>query len=332
MKSPRWFGWLLAVTVLVAACALSLLVGTKSIPAGEIWLALTGPGSTPDHVTVTEYRVPRTLLGLLVGLALGVAGCLMQGLTRNPLADPGLLGVNAGAAFAITVAVGILGVSEITSYVWFGFAGAALVSVIVYRLGTAGRTGTDPVRLTLAGVAATAVLSGLTRGLMLLDPKAFDEMRRWDSGSLTGRGYEIIAGAAPFILVGLVIAAASARSLNAVALGDDLARALGVHVNRTRLFTALALVLLCGTATAAVGPVAFVGLAVPHIARWLVGPDQRWIFAYSLILAPILVLAADVLGRVIIRPDEVPAGLITAFLGAPVLIWLARRAKVGAAA
>ncbi|MFD3510596.1 FecCD family ABC transporter permease [Nocardia sp. NPDC058666] len=329
MRNPRWCGWLLALFLLVAAGVLSLLVGTKSIALGEVWLALTGPVTTPDQVTITEYRLPRTVLGLLAGLALGVAGCLMQGLTRNPLADPGLLGVNAGAAFAITVAVGLLGVSEITSYVWFGFFGAAAVSVVVYRLGTAGNTGTDPIRLTLAGVAATAVLGGLTRGLMLLDPKAFDQMRHWDAGSLSGRGFDIIAGAAPFIVVGLLIAAVCARSLNTVALGDDLARSLGVHVTRTRLLTASALVLLCGTATAAVGPIAFVGLAVPHIARWLAGTDQRWIFAYSLVLAPLLVLTADVLGRIIIRPDEVPAGLVTAFLGAPMLIWLARRSRVG---
>ncbi|MGX1776693.1 FecCD family ABC transporter permease [Nocardia brasiliensis] len=327
----RWSGWLLAAAVLAAACLLSLIVGTKAIPLGEVWAALWGGDGSPDHLIVTEYRLPRTLLGLLAGLALGVAGCLMQGLTRNPLADPGLLGINAGAAFAITLAVAFLGVTQITAYVWFGFAGAALVSLVVYRLGTAGRQGSDPIRLTLAGVAVTAVLSGLTKGLILLNPKAFEEWRQWDSGSLTGRGYDVIAGAAPFIVVGLLAAVVAARSLNALALGDDLARSLGVHVGRSRLLTAVALTLLCGTATAAVGPITFVGLAVPHVARWIVGPDQRWIIAYSMLLAPILVLGSDVLGRIIIRPDEVPAGLVTAFLGAPVLIWLARRDRVSAA-
>ncbi|WP_052281013.1 FecCD family ABC transporter permease [Nocardia vulneris] len=327
----RWSGWLVAAAVLAAACLLSLIVGTKAIPLGEVWAALWGGDGSPDHLIVTEYRLPRTLLGLLAGLALGVAGCLMQGLTRNPLADPGLLGINAGAAFAITLAVAFLGVTQITAYVWFGFAGAALVSLAVYRLGTAGRQGSDPIRLTLAGVAVTAVLSGLTKGLILLNPKAFEEWRQWDSGSLTGRGYDVIAGAAPFIVVGLLAAVVAARSLNALALGDDLARSLGVHVGRSRLLTAVALTLLCGTATAAVGPITFVGLAVPHVARWIVGPDQRWIIAYSMLLAPILVLGSDVVGRLIIRPDEVPAGLVTAFLGAPVLIWLARRDRVSAA-
>ncbi|QIS04397.1 iron chelate uptake ABC transporter family permease subunit [Nocardia brasiliensis] len=327
----RWSGWLLAAAVLAAACLLSLIVGAKAIPLGEVWAALWSGDSTPDHLIVTEYRLPRTLLGLLAGLALGVAGCLMQGLTRNPLADPGLLGINAGAAFAITLAVAFLGVTQLTVYVWFGFAGAALVSLVVYRLGTAGRQGSDPIRLTLAGVAVTAVLSGLTKGLILLNPKAFEEWRQWDSGALTGRGYDIIAGAAPFIVAGLFAAVFAARSLNALALGDDLARSLGVHVGRSRLLTAVALALLCGTATAAVGPITFVGLAVPHVARWIVGPDQRWIIAYSMLLAPILVLGSDVLGRIIIRPDEVPAGLVTAFLGAPVLIWLARRDRVSAA-
>ncbi|GAB4588013.1 iron chelate uptake ABC transporter family permease subunit [Nocardia sp. IFM 10818] len=323
---------MLAVAALAAAALLSLLVGTKSIPVGEVWNALWGPGESPDHLIVTQYRVPRTLLGLLAGIALGVAGCLMQGLTRNPLADPGLLGINAGAAFGITLAVAFLGAAEITSYVWFGFAGAAVVSLVVYRIGTAGRQGADPVRLTLAGVAVTAVLSGLTKGLILLNAKAFEEWRHWESGSLTGRGYDVIAGAAPFIAIGLVAAIVAARSLNAVALGEDLAHALGVNVGRTRLLTAAALTLLCGTATAAVGPITFVGLAVPHIARWIVGPDQRWIVAYSMVLAPILVIGADVLGRVLIPSDEVPAGLVSAFLGAPVLIYLARRARAGAAA
>lgn len=327
----RWSGWLLAAAILVAACLLSLLVGTKSIPITEVWTALWGNDGSPDHLIVSEYRVPQTLLGLLAGLALGVAGCLMQGLTRNPLADPGLLGINAGAAFAITLSVAFLGATEITSYVWFGFVGAAVVSFVVYRLGTAGRQGTDPIRLTLAGVAVTAVLSGLTKGLILLNASAFDSWRQWDSGSLTGRGYDVIGGAAPFIAVGLIAAVIASRSLNAVALGEDLAHALGVNVGRTRLLTAVALTLLCGTATAAVGPIAFVGLAVPHIARWIVGPDQRWIIAYSMLLAPILVLGSDVLGRIVIPGDEVPAGLVTAFLGAPVLIWLARRARVGAA-
>ncbi|MFI9400650.1 iron chelate uptake ABC transporter family permease subunit [Nocardia sp. NPDC052316] len=327
-RPKRWPGWLLAAAVLIAACLLSIMIGTKAIPAGQVLDALWNASESADALVITEYRVPRTLLGLLAGLALGVAGCLMQGLTRNPLADPGLLGINAGAAFVIAMAVAFLGVTEITSYVWFGFIGAAVTSVVVYRLGTAGRQGTDPVRLTLAGVAITAVLSGLTKGLILLNPKAFDHMRNWDAGALTGRGYDVITGATPFILLGLVAAVLAARSLNAVALGDDLAHALGVHIRRTRLLTVTSLTLLCGTATAAVGPITFVGLAVPHIARWIVGPDQRWVIAYSMLLAPILVLGADMLGRILVRPDEVAAGLVTAFLGAPILIWLARRTRV----
>lgn len=324
----RWMGWLLAAVCLISACALSIAIGTKNIPVTDLLDALWQPDGSPDDLIVSEYRLPRTILGLLAGTALGVAGCLMQGLTRNPLADPGLLGVNAGAAFAIAVAVAYLGVDSIGEYVWFGFAGAAVVSVVVFRLGTVGRGGTDPIRLTLAGVAVTAVLTGVTKGLILLNSVAFDKMRQWDAGALTGRGYDVIAGAAPFIVAGMILAAIAARSLNAVALGDDLARALGVNVTRTRVCTALALILLCGTATAAVGPITFVGLAVPHIARWIVGPDHRWIVAYSLVLAPTLVLVADVVGRIAIPPDELAAGVVTAFLGAPVLIWLARRTEL----
>ncbi|MFC3965710.1 FecCD family ABC transporter permease [Nocardia jiangsuensis] len=321
---------LITTSALVSACVLSLLVGTKAIPVLDVWQALWGGAAPDDRLTVVGYRLPRTLVGLLAGAALGVAGCLMQGLTRNPLADPGLLGVNAGAAFAIALAIAFLGASGVGQYVWFGFAGAAAVSLAVYRIGTAGRAGSDPVRLTLAGVAATAVLTGLTKGLILLHANAFDALRHWDSGALTGRGYDVIGETAPFVAAGLLAALVAARSLNALALGDDLARALGVHVGRARLLTAGALVLLCGTATAAIGPITFVGLAVPHIARRLAGPDQRWIVGFSMLLAPALVLAADVLGRIVLRPGEIPAGLITAFLGAPVLIWLARRPRVGA--
>lgn len=332
-RQRRWPLWLLATALLAAICLLSVLVGTKSIPITDVWSTLfsgneSGGPNADDHLIITDYRIPRTLLGLLVGIALGTAGCLMQGLTRNPLADPGLLGVNAGAAFAIAIAVAFLGITNITSYVWFGFAGAAAVSLAVYRLGTAGRQGADPIRLTLAGVAVTAALSGLTKGLTLLNASAFDEMREWESGTLTGRGYDVITGAAPFIAIGLIAAVLAARSLNAVALGDDLAQTLGVNVGGTRLLTVTAVTLLCGTATAAIGPITFIGLAVPHIARWLVGLDQRAIVAFSMLVAPILVLGADVLGRVVLVGDEVPAGLVTAFLGAPVLIYLARRKQV----
>jgi iron complex transport system permease protein len=326
-NARRTVGWLIGLGILALTCLLSLAVGASEIPFGTVLDALTHFDNSSDHIIVRDLRVPRTVLGLIAGMALGVAGALIQALTRNPLADPEILGINAGAAFLVALAVGVFGLSSIMSYVWFAFAGAVIVMILVYVLGSSGRGGATPIRLVLAGVAIGAVLKGVTSGLLLLDPRAFDHMRLWNAGSLSGRGLDVSGAIAPFVLVGLVLACAIARPLNAVALGDDLARSLGANVNRTRLIGFVAITLLCGAATAAAGPIGFVGLMVPHVARWIVGPDQRWILAYTLLGAPILVLIADVIGRLILRPGEMQVGLVTAFIGAPVLIYLVRRGK-----
>ncbi|MFW0796217.1 iron chelate uptake ABC transporter family permease subunit [Gordonia sp. CPCC 205515] len=323
----RACGAVAGLVLLVVVCAFSVAVGVKTIPLHTVWDSLVHYDNAGDQIIVRDLRVPRTMLGLLVGMALGVGGALIQGMTRNPLADPGLLGVNAGAAFAVAVAVGVLGLTSIWSYVWFAFAGAAVIAVLVYLLGSMGRAAPSPIRLTLAGVALSALLSGVTMGLTLLDADAFDEMRYWRAGSIAGRDLSVAAAITPFILAGLILAVVVARSLNAVALGDDTARSLGADVTRTRALGVIAVTLLCGAATAAAGPIAFVGLMIPHIARWIVGPDQRWIVAYSVLGGAILVVAADVVGRVIIRPGEMQVGVVTAFLGAPVLILLVRRAQ-----
>ncbi|MBA4021940.1 MAG: Fe(3+)-siderophore ABC transporter permease [Gordonia sp.] len=323
----RALGWLVGVALLALVCLLSIAIGAKDIPFGTVWDALWSYDNSGDHIIIRDLRIPRTVLGLLVGMALGVGGALIQAMTRNPLADPGILGVNAGAAFAVALAVGVLGFTGIWAYIWFAFAGAVVVTVVVYALGSVGRGGATPIRLTLAGVAIGAVLTGVTTGLILLDPQAFDQMRFWNAGSIAGRGLDVSGAVAPFIVVGLVLAFVIARPLNAVAMGDDLARSLGANVTRTRVIGVIAVTLLCGAATAAAGPIGFVGLMIPHIARWIVGPDQRWILAYTLVGAPILVLLSDVIGRVIIRPGEMQVGIVTAFVGAPVLIFLVRRGK-----
>lgn len=326
-NSRRALGWLAGLAILVLVCFLSIAIGAKDIPFGTVWDALWSFDNSGDHIVVRDLRIPRTVLGLIVGMALGVGGALIQAMTRNPLADPGILGVNAGAAFAVALAVGVFGLSSIWAYIWFAFAGAVVVTVVVYALGSVGRGGATPIRLTLAGVAIGAVLTGVTSGLVLLDPQAFDQMRSWNAGSIAGRGLEVSGAIAPFVIVGLLLAFVIARPLNAVAMGDDLARSLGANVNRTRVIGVIAVTLLCGGATAAAGPIGFVGLMVPHVARWIVGPDQRWILAYTLVGAPILVLLSDVVGRVIIRPGEMQVGIVTAFVGAPVLIFLVRRGK-----
>jgi iron complex transport system permease protein len=320
----------LALAALGFAVLLSLAIGTRSIPLGEVVDAIRSGGDSQNATIVLDLRLPRTLLGLAVGVALGVGGALMQALTRNPLADPGLLGVNAGAAAAVVVAIAVLGVTGTLAYVWFAFLGAAIASVAVYLIGSAGRGGATPVRLALAGTALSAALIALVYAVVLTDQQLLQRYNLWSVGSVSGRGADELTAVLPFILCGLLVAFALARTLNALALGDDSARALGAHVGRTRIAGALAITLLCGAATAGAGPIYFLGLTVPHMTRALVGPDQRWMLVYSAVLGPVLLLAADVLGRVIARPGEVQVGIVLAFVGAPVFIALVRRRRIAA--
>lgn len=315
-------GLILLLLTLVA----SMIVGSRMIPPGEILPALLkNEPSSVEEIIIHDYRLPRTLLGLLCGAAFGVSGALIQAATRNPLADPGILGVNAGAAFFVTMAVVILGWQSIDAYIWSAFAGAVIVTLAVYALGAAGRDGATPVRLVLSGVAIAAVLGGIGSAITLLDPAAFDAMRMWSIGSIAGRDMAVVAAVAPFIGVGLLIALIASRPLNAVSLGDDLARSLGVNILQARILTLIAVTLLAGAGTAACGPIGFVGLMVPHVVRWFVGPDQRWIIPLTMIYAAVLLLFADIAGRLILFPGELEAGIVTAFIGAPVLILLARR-------
>lgn len=314
-----------AIVVLLAVCLASLMIGARPISVAVAFDALFAPDlASPEHIIVTAYRLPRTLLGLLCGAAFGVSGALIQAATRNPLADPGILGVNAGAGFFVTLAVGLLGLQSITAYIWFAFAGAVAVTLIVYAIGATAREGATPVRLVLAGVAIAAVLGGIGSSITLLNPQAFDAMRMWAIGSLAGRDMAVVGAVAPFIAAGLALALFTAHSLNAIALGDDLARSLGAHILRTRILVLVAVTLLAGAATAAVGPIGFVGLMVPHVVRWITGPDQRWIVIVTMILAPVLLLSSDIVGRLVLFSGELEAGIVTAFLGAPVLILLAR--------
>jgi iron complex transport system permease protein len=325
---PRLAGLPLCAVILVAIVMASIAIGAKSIPLSDVAAGLFGDDGSESAAIVRELRVPRTLVGLAVGVALGLAGALMQALTRNPLADPGILGVEAGAAAAIVGAIALFGVTEPRAYIWFSFLGAAVASVVVYLLGSHGRAGATPVRLALAGVAVTAALTAFTNGLILLDPEAFDEFRHWVVGSLAGRDLAILGEVGPFLIVGTLIALALARPLNALALGDDSGRALGARVGRTRALGAVSITLLCGAATAVAGPIVFVGLCVPHMARAIAGPDQRWVVGYSALLAPILLLTADVIGRVVISPSELEVGVVTALIGAPVFIALVRRKRI----
>ena len=317
-----------AILVFAVAVVASLAVGSRSISLSQVWGSFTGYDGSLDHQIVRDGRVPRAVIGLLVGLALGLAGALMQGLTRNPLADPGILGISSGASLGAVLVIQFVGWTDLRVVVWFAFAGAAVAATIVTVLGSSGRGGANPVKLALAGAAATSLLTALTTGVLLADPAGLDGYRFWVVGSINGRDMSVAAQVAPFIVVGTVLALISARWLNGLALGDDVATGLGVKTLRARVITSVAVVLLVGGAVAAAGPIGFVGLAVPHLARALVGPDYRWILAVSAFVGPTLLLVADMVGRVA-APGELQAGVVMALIGAPVLIAVVRRASLG---
>ncbi|MFJ9978407.1 iron chelate uptake ABC transporter family permease subunit [Streptomyces cyaneofuscatus] len=327
-RTRRLLGLAAAVATLLVAVLLSVAIGSAMLPLDVVWQALTAPDGSASHATVSGARVDRTLLGIVVGMSLGVAGALMQALTRNPLADPGVLGVNAGAGFAVTLGVAVFGVTRIEQYLPFAFVGAVAGAAVVYLAASGGRAGPSPLRLTLVGVAFTAVLNGISQTLALIDTETFDRMRFWGAGTVTDRPTGTAGDIVPFVLAGLVVAVCCARPLNAIALGDDAGRAVGLRVGATRGGVVVAVALLCGAATAAAGPLMFVGLMVPHAVRWLTGPDWRWILAYSAVLAPAIVLVADVLGRLIVIPAELPVGVMMPVIGAPVLILLVRGSRV----
>ncbi|MFI9244590.1 FecCD family ABC transporter permease [Streptomyces sp. NPDC053086] len=323
-QAVRGVGLLLSVVLLVLVALASIAIGAKGLSLDQVWHGLFQDTGTYGDVVVDE-RLSRTILGLLVGAALGLSGAVLQALTRNPLADPGLLGINAGASAAVVTAITYFGVTSLTGYVWFAFLGASAVGALVWFLG--GSRGATPVRLALAGTAISAALYGYLQAVMIMDGAALGKMRFWTVGSLVSAGYSTITQVLPFLAVGTVLALALARPLNAVEMGDDTARALGANLDRTRALAMLAAVVLSGAATAACGPIVFVGLMVPHAVRSFTGPDLRWILPYATVLAPVLLLGADVVGRVVARPAELQVGIVTAIIGGPVFIFLVRRRR-----
>ncbi|MFG3103693.1 FecCD family ABC transporter permease [Streptomyces sp. NPDC048182] len=320
----RVVGLPVSAALLVAVALLSLAVGAKDLSLAQVWHGLFHDTGGYGDVVVGD-RLSRTLLGLLAGAALGVSGAVLQALTRNPLADPGLLGINAGASAAVVTAITYFGVTSLTGYVWFAFLGAAGVGALVWFLG--GSRSATPVRLVLAGTAISAALLGYIQATMIMDEAALGRMRFWTVGSLSSATDATIEQVVPFLLAGTALALLLARPLNALEMGDDTAKALGANLNRTRALAMLAATVLCGAATAACGPIVFVGLMVPHIVRSFTGPDLRWILPYAALLSPVLLLGADVVGRFVARPAEIQVGIVTAVLGGPVFILLVRRRR-----
>ncbi|MEU0209207.1 iron chelate uptake ABC transporter family permease subunit [Streptomyces canus] len=323
-RAIRVLGLLVSVVILVLVAMASIAVGAKGLSVEQVWHGLFHDTGTYGDVVVAD-RLSRTVLGLLAGAALGLSGAVLQALTRNPLADPGLLGINAGASAAVVTAITFFGVTSLSGYVWFAFLGAAAVGALVWFLG--GSRGATPVRLALAGTAISAALYGYLQAVMITDDQALNKMRFWTVGSLSSANNSTILQVLPFLTVGSLLALALARPLNAMEMGDDTAKALGANLNRTRALAMLSATVLCGAATAACGPIVFVGLMVPHIVRSFTGPDLRWILPYATILSPVLLLGSDVVGRLVARPAELQVGIVTAIIGGPVFIFLVRRRR-----
>ncbi|KTS09610.1 iron ABC transporter permease [Microbacterium testaceum] len=325
----RAVGVVALVIVLVVAAILSVTFGARDVTPADVWAGLTGSTDTASAAAVAK-RVPRTLLAILVGGALAVSGAVLQGATRNPLADPQILGINGGAGLAIVVGIAFFGLGSATSYIWVGMIGAAAAAVLVYAIGSLGRGGATPLRLALAGAVSAVAFSSLTSAVLLPRINVMNDFRFWQIGGVGGATFETILQVLPFLLAGLVICLACASTLNTLALGDELAAGLGARVRTARLVSTGGAVILCGAATAVAGPIGFVGLVVPHMIRLVVGVDHRWLLPVSALGGATLLTLGDIVGRVVARPEEIEVGIVTALVGAPFFIALVRRQRMRA--
>ncbi|GGG06042.1 FecCD family ABC transporter permease [Paenibacillus abyssi] len=323
----RVVGLILSLIALAAAIAGSIAFGVTDIPLRTVWESFTQYNSSNEHLVIRTTRVPRALIAASVGACLAVAGAAMQVVTRNPIASPSTLGVNSGAAFFIVLSAGWLGVSGLQAFTWVALAGAAISGGIVFFLGSIGRDGMSPVKITLAGASMTAFFHSITQGLMLSDGKMFDQVLVWLVGSVAGRDMNQLIAVWPYMGAGMLIALLLSRHLNVLSMGDDVAQGLGQRTAHIKLFAAAAVILLAGGSVAVAGPIAFVGIIIPHIVRYLVGTDYRWILPYSAVLGAVLLVTADLGSRYIAMPKEVPVGVMTAIIGVPFFVYIARKGR-----
>jgi len=315
------------MAVLVGLCLASLAFGAREVPFDDMLAAIGGDASNVDRASVIA-RVPRTVLALIVGAALALSGATMQAVTRNPLADPGILGVSTGASLAVVCGMAFLGIANQWAYLGFAIVGAVIAAVVVYTVGSLGIGGATPLKLTLAGAATSAAFLSLISAVLLPRVDIISSFRFWQVGGVGGADWQRIGVVLPILALGALVCFMTARGMNSLALGDDVAAGLGEHVGRTRLVASAGAVLLCAAATAVAGPIGFVGLVIPHVCRLLVGSDHRWLLPFSALAGAGLLIAADVVGRVVARPEEIEVGIITAVIGAPFFVWIVRRQKV----
>ncbi|AFY40084.1 transport system permease protein [[Leptolyngbya] sp. PCC 7376] len=317
-------GIVIGLVVLIVCFAASVAFGVADITPLEIYQALVSPDGSTEHLIIRTVRLPRSITALLVGAAVAVAGAIMQGLTRNPLADPGILGINAGAALAVVGSVFLLDASSLSAYAGSALVGATISTITVYSLGSLGRGGLTPLNLTIAGAAFTALISSLTTAILILSQRTLDEIRFWLAGSVAGRDLELVVQVLPYLSVGLLLGLALGKQLTTLSLGDSVAKGLGQNTAWVKVLAAISVVLLAGGSVAIAGPIGFVGLIVPHFVRFWAGADYRWILPYSALLGAIVILIADIIARLVIQPQELPVGLVMPLIGAPFFIYLIR--------
>jgi iron complex transport system permease protein len=328
VKTPQPF-LIGALPICLAALALSVMAsiafGAADIKIGTVWASITAfDAQDANHLIIQSLRLPRAMTAMLVGAALGVAGAIMQGLTRNPLADPGLLGIEAGATLAVVGGVFLFQINSLPVYAVFAFAGGTITALIVYALGSMGRGGATPFKLTIAGAALSSLLASLTTTILMFNQRSLEEVRFWMAGSVAGREMHLVLEALPFIAVALIIALLMGRQITTLSMGEDIAKGLGQSVGWIKILSAAIVVVLAGTAVALAGPIGFIGLVIPHVVRMFAGVDYRWILPYSAVLGAAMLVLADLIGRMAVRPLEMPVGIMTAAIGGPVFIYLVR--------
>ncbi len=318
-------GLLIGVGLLLLAMMSSIAFGAADIAPTDVWAAIFQFDRTStDHLIIRTLRVPRAAVAALVGASLAVAGAIMQGLTRNPLGDPGILGINTGAALGVVAAVFFLNIGTLSLYALFAFAGALVTALAVYGLGSLGRGGPTPLKLTIAGAALTALLSSFTTGVLILNQRTLEEVRFWLAGSVAGRDLDLLLQVSPYLLGGLLLAFALGRQITTISLGEDVAKGLGQRTGWVKGLSAIAVVLLAGGSVAVAGPIGFIGLVIPHMVRFLVGVDYRWILPYASLFGASFLIFSDVAARLLLRPMELPVGVMTALIGGPFFVYLVR--------
>ncbi|WP_066382039.1 FecCD family ABC transporter permease [Anabaena sp. CA = ATCC 33047] len=317
-------GLILGILLLLTCLVYSVTLGAAEIPINKILESFISFDGSYEHLIIQTVRLPRSLIAILVGAALAVSGALMQGLTRNPLADPGILGIESGAALAVVATIFVFGSSSLSVLTIVALLGAAATAILVYCLGSLGKGGATPLNLTVAGAALTALISSLTTAILIVSQRTLEEIRFWLAGSLSGRDVNILVQVLPFVAVGLVIAFAVSRQITTMSLGEDVAKSLGQQTGWIKIVTAISVILLAGSSVAMAGPIGFIGLIVPHIIRFFIKTDYRWILPYSAVVGATLLLIADVAARILLKPQELPVGVMTALIGAPFFVYLAK--------